>query len=71
MSKRSFTLTEAIDYLDNIGVSADDSDSGDYINFQSEKIFIQPPANAHDDNRDIDFGDENLPTGDASVGSGN
>ena len=40
MTKKCFTLDEAIDYLDNLEVSTDDSDSEDNSNFQSAKSFV-------------------------------
>ena len=40
VEKKCFTLNEATDYLDNLQVSTDDSDSEDDSNFQSAKIFI-------------------------------
>ena len=42
-SRKCFTLNEAVDYLDNLEVSNDDSESEVDSNFQSTKIFIQPP----------------------------
>ena len=66
-----FYLNEATDYLDNFEVSTDDSDSANARNFQSAKVFIQPPVNANNENSGIDSGDENQPTGDASILSGN
>lgn len=40
LKKKCFTLNEATDYLDNLQVSTDGSDSEDDSNFQSAKIFI-------------------------------
>ena len=40
VEKKCFTLNEATDYLDNLQVSTDGSDSEDDSNFQSAKIFI-------------------------------
>ena len=64
-------MNEAIDYLDNLEVSTDDSDSKDDSNFHSVQNFIQLPVNANNENSDIDSGDENQPTGDTSNLSGN
>ena len=75
--KRMFTLSEAIDLLDQLENSPDaldvhvDKEHGvDF--FEAAKIYIQPPDNSNnDENSDIDSGDENEPTGDASLLSGN
>ena len=60
---RKNTLNEAIAYLDHLEVSTDDSDSENDSNFQSAKIFIEPPVNVNSKNSDIDCGDENQPNG--------
>lgn len=57
MSKNCFTLNEAIDYSNNFEVSTDDSNNEVDGNFQSAKIFIQPPmVNANNENSDISSG---------------
>lgn len=60
---RKNNLNEAIAYLDHLEVSTDDSDSENDSNFQSAKIFIEPPVNANSKNSDIDCEDENQPNG--------
>ena len=57
--------------MDNLEVSTDGSDSEDDSNFQSAKIFTQLPVDTNNEKIDIDSGDENQPTGDASILSGN
>ena len=70
--KKSYTLSEALDYLDNLEVSSsDESKDEDDRKLKSAQIFIQPPVNCNDMNSDIDSGDENVADGDASVLSGN
>ena len=69
--KKCFTLNEAIAYLDNLEVSVDNSDSEDDRNFQSAKTFIEPLVNSNNEKSKIDAGDENQPTGDAVILSGN
>ena len=70
--KKDYTLSEALDYLDNLEVSSsDESKDEDYKKLKSAQIFIQPPVNCNDLNSDIDSGDENVADGDASVLSGN
>ena len=70
--KKTFNLNEAIDYyLDNLQISTDDSDNEGDSKFQSAKISIQPPVNANSENSDIESGDEDQPTGDASTLIGN
>ena len=61
------TLNEAIAYSDHLEVSTDDSDSEDDSNFQSAKIFIEPPVNANSKKSEIDSGGENQPYGDIIV----
>ena len=68
LSKYSFNLNETIDYyLDNLEVSTENSDREDDSNFQSAKIFIQPPVNASHENSNIEPGDKIQPTRDASA----
>ena len=70
--KKSYTLSEALDYLDNLEVSSsDESENEDDGKLKSAQIFIQPPVNCNDMKSDIDSGDENVADGDASVLSGN
>ena len=70
--KKSYLLSEALDYLDNLEVSSsDESEDVDDEIGKSAQIFIQPPVNCNDMNSDIDSGNENVADGDASVLSGN
>ena len=70
--KKIYTLSEALDYLDNLEVSSrDESKDKDKRKLKSTQIFIQPSVNCNDMNSDIDSGDENVADGDASVLSGN
>ena len=57
--------------MDNLEVSIDNSDSEDDRNFQSAKIFIEPLVDSNNEKSKIDAGDENQPTGDAIILSGN
>ena len=70
--KKSYTLSEAFDYFNNLEVSSsDESEVEDYGKLKSAQIFIQPHVNYNDMNSDIDSRDENIADGDASVLSGN
>ena len=69
--KNSYTLSEALDYFDNLEVSSNDkSEDEDNRKLKSAQIFIQPPVNCNGVNSDIDSADENVADGDASVLSG-
>ena len=59
-SKKSFTLDEALEYLDDVEVSDDfDSDNDESrSNFTSAMIYISPPVNPTEENSDVDSGDE-------------
>ena len=53
--KKSYTLSEALDYLDNLEVSSsDESEDEDNGKLKSAQIFIQPPVNCNDVNSNID-----------------
>ena len=70
--KKSYTLSEALDYLDNLEVSScDESEDEDNGKPKSAQIFIQPPVNCNDMDSDINSGDEKVAYGDASVLSSN
>ena len=70
--KKSYTLIEALHYLDNLEISCGDEwEDEDDGKLKSAQIFIQPPVNCNNMNSDIDSGDENVAEGDASVLSGN
>ena len=66
--KKSYSLSEALDNLDNLEVpSSDESEDEDNEQLKSAQIFIQLPINCND----IESGDENVADGVASVLSGN
>ena len=66
--KKSYILSEALDYLVNLEVSSsDESEDEDDEKLKSAQIFIQSPVNCNDMNSDIDSEDENLANGDTSV----
>ena len=70
--KKSYVLSKALDYLDNLGVSSsNESKDEDNKKLKSAQILIQPSINCNDMSNDIDSGDENVASGDASVTSGN
>ena len=71
MRKKCFTLYETIDYLDNLEVSADDSESEGDCSVQLAKIFIEPLVNANNEKGKNGSEDENQPTGDAIILRGN
>ena len=53
--------------MDNLEVSADDSESEGDCSVQSAKIFIEPLVNANNEKGKIGSEDENQPTGDAII----
>ena len=57
--------------MDNLEVSADDSESEGDCSVQSAKIFIEPLVNANNAKGKIGSEDENQPTGDAIILRGN
>ena len=62
--KKGYTLSEALDNLDNLEISSsDESEDEDDGKLKSAQIFIQPPVNCNDMNSDIDSGDENVVDG--------
>ena len=47
--KKSYIVSEALDYLDNLEVfSSDESKDEDDKKLKSAQIFIQPPVNCND-----------------------
>ena len=70
MAEKTFTLSQALDYLDNLEVSSD-SEEESLGDLQSAKIYLQPPLNSNSPNSDIDSGDENTAAADTSNLSGN
>ena len=70
MAEKTFTLSQALDYLDNRGVSSD-SEEESFGDLQSAKIYLQPPLNSNRPSSDVDSGDKNTAAADASNLSGN
>ena len=58
MAEKTFTLSQALDYLDNLEVSSD-SEEESLGDLQSLKIYLQPPLNSNRPNRDVDSDDKN------------
>ena len=58
MAEKTFTLSQALDYLDNLEVSSD-SEEESLGDLQSAKIYLQPPLNSNRPSSDTDSGDEN------------
>ena len=58
MAEKTFTLNQAINYLDNLEVSLD-SEEESLADLQSAKIYLQPPLNFNRPSSDVDSGDEN------------
>ena len=65
MAEKTFTLSQALDYLDNLEVSSD-SEEESLGDLQSAKIYLQPPLNSNSPSSDVDSGDENTAAGDTS-----
>ena len=54
--KKSYTLSEALGYLENLEVpSSDESEDEEAEKLKSAKIFIQSPISCNDMNSDIDW----------------
>ena len=58
MAEKTFTLSQALDYLDNLEVISD-SEEESLRNLQSGKIYPQLPLNSNTRSSDVDSGDEN------------
>ena len=69
MAEKTFTLSQALDYLDNLEVSSD-SEEKSLGDLQSAKIYLQPLLNSNRPSSDVDSGDENT-AADTSKLSGN
>ena len=65
MAEKTFTLSQALDYLDNLEVSSD-SEEESLGNLQSAKIYLQPPLNSNRTSSSVDSGDENTAAPDTS-----
>ena len=70
MAEKTFTLSEALDYLDNLEVSLD-SEEESLDDLQSANIYLQPPLNSNRPSSDVDSSDENTAAADKSKPSGN
>ena len=70
MAEKTFTLRQALDYLDNLEVSAD-SEEKSLSDLQPAKIYLQPPLNSNRASIGPDSGDENRAAPDRSNLSGN
>ena len=70
MAEKTFTLSQALDYLDNLEVSSD-SEEESLGDLQSSKIYLQPPLNSKRPSSDVDSGDYNTAAADTSNLSGN
>ena len=70
MAEKTFTLGQALDYLDNLEVRSD-SEEESLCDLQSAKIYLQPPFNSNRPSSVIDSGDENTAAADTSNLSGN
>ena len=70
MAEKTFTLSQALDYLDNLELSSD-SEEESLADLQSTKIYLQPPFNSNRQSSDVDSGDENTAAADTSNLSGN
>ena len=70
MAEKTLTLSQALDYLDNLEVSSD-SEEESLGDLQSAKICIQPPLDSNRPSGDVDSGDENTGAADTSNFSSN
>ena len=70
MAEKTFTLSQALDYLDNLKASSD-TEQESLRDLQSAKIYLQPPLNSNRPSSDVDSGDENTAAADTSNLSGN
>ena len=68
MAEKTFTLSQALDYLENLEVSPDfeEESLGDH---QSAKFYLQHPLISNRPNSDVYYGDEN--TAAAAAGTSN
>ena len=70
MTEKTFALSQALDYLDNLEVRSDSEEEA-WGDFQPAKIYLQPSLNSNRPSGDVDFGDENTAPADTSNLSGN
>ena len=70
MAEKAFTLSQSLDYLDNLEVNSD-SEEQSLGDVQSPEICLQPSLNPNRPSSDVDSGDENTAAADTSNLSGN
>ena len=70
MAQKTFTSSQALDYLDNLEVSSD-SEEESLGDLQSAKIYFQPALNSNTPSSDVDSGDRNIVAAITSNLSGN
>ena len=66
MAEKTFRLSHALDYLDNLEVISN-SEKESLGGFQSAKIYLQPPLNSNRPSSDVDSGDENTAAADTII----
>ena len=66
MAEKTFTLSQALDYLDNLKASSDTEEES-LRDLQSAKIYLQPPLNSNRPSSDADSGDENTAAADTII----
>ena len=66
MAEKPFSLSQALDYLDNLEVRSDSEEEalGD---LQPANIYLQPSLNSNGPSGDVDFGDENTAPADKVI----
>ena len=70
MAEKTFTLSQALDYLDNLERNSD-SEEESLGDLQSAKIYLQPPLNSNRPSSDVDYGNENTAAANAINLNGN
>ena len=66
MAEKTFTLSQALDFLDNLKARSDTEEES-LRDLQSEKIYLQPPLNSNRPSSDVDSGDENTAAADTII----
>ena len=66
MAEKAFTLSQSLDYLDNLEVSSD-SEEQSLGDVQSPEICLQPPLNCNRPSSDVDSGDGNTAVADTRI----
>ena len=70
MAEKTFTLSQVLDYLENLEVSSD-SEEKSLGDLQFAEIYLQSPLNSNRPSNDVDSGDENTAAGDTINLGGN